>query len=185
MEGLDHFGHQNRVHDHFWDTSNFNRFSKWSRHAVWRQNGLKSGTSRHIFFDMISASIFRDTPMGPTYKYWESNGAYLRTCLSKKWMAQDMSHQKLSSTHSCHAIHNLGQEIVKKYQPGSRYESQWFFLDLICFFKTLAGSWSGTSFIGFGSRRRRMCQCFCVCSVRGTQLRVRRHILEPGRTSKF
>ena len=43
MEGLgDHFGHQNRVHDHFWDTLNFNRFSKWFRHAVWRQNGCKS-----------------------------------------------------------------------------------------------------------------------------------------------
>jgi len=40
----------------------------------------------------------------------------------------------------------------------------------------LAASWSGTSSIGFGSRRRRNCLCFCICSALGAQLRARIHI---------
>ena len=43
-------------------------------------------------------------------------------------------------------------------------------------------SWSGTSAFGLGSPRRRISQCFCVCSLRGGQLCVRIDISETGKT---
>ena len=49
-------------------------------------------------------------------------------------------------------------------------------IKFIWFSGFLAESWSGTSSIGFGSRRRRVCRCFCVCSVLGGQFRARTKI---------
>jgi len=49
----------------------------------------------------------------------------------------------------------------------------------ICFPGLWAESWSGTSSIGFGSWPRRICRCFCVCSILGGLFRFRKHILPP------
>ena len=52
---------------------------------------------------------------------------------------------------------------------------------LTFFSEILVESWSGTASIGFGSPRRRICQCFCARSIFDGQFRAQIQILESSR----
>jgi len=69
----------------------------------------------------------------------------------------------------------MGFDINTRSCSG-RQNKVWIF-----FSRILAESWSGTSFIGFGSPRRRTCQCFCVRSIFDGQFRAQIQIWESGK----